>query len=51
MGFNAESVLEDRMHDLNVKSRHLGEYTKLLEEITHEIDHLHSVLLILQVSF
>lgn len=49
MGINAESVLEDRMHDLDVKSQHLGEYTKQLEEINHEIDHLQSVLLILKV--
>ncbi|WOG89810.1 hypothetical protein DCAR_0209049 [Daucus carota subsp. sativus] len=48
MGINAESVLEDRMHDLDVKSQHLGEYTKQLEEINHEIDHLQSVLLILK---
>ncbi|KAK1375362.1 Myosin heavy chain [Heracleum sosnowskyi] len=43
-----ESVLENRMLDLHVKSQHLGERTKLLEEINHEIDHLHSVLLILK---
>ncbi|KAL8113048.1 uncharacterized protein LOC141663708 isoform X2 [Apium graveolens] len=43
-----ESVFENRMNDLNVKSKHLGERTKLLEEINHEIDHLHSVLLILK---
>uniref|UniRef100_A0A166EZL1 Uncharacterized protein n=1 Tax=Daucus carota subsp. sativus TaxID=79200 RepID=A0A166EZL1_DAUCS len=36
------------MHDLDVKSQHLGEYTKQLEEINHEIDHLQSVLLILK---
>lgn len=43
-----ESVLENRMHDLNLKSEHLGERTKLLEEINHEIDHLQSVLHILK---
>lgn len=49
MGSYAESVLENHVNDLNVKSQHLGERTKLLEEINHEIDHLHSVLLILKV--
>lgn len=49
MGIYAESILENCMNDLNVKSQHLGERTKLLEEINHEIDHLHSVLLILKV--
>ncbi|KAK1396352.1 hypothetical protein POM88_006215 [Heracleum sosnowskyi] len=49
MTIYAEFVLQNRMLDLHVKSQHLGERTKLLEEINHEIDYLHSILLILKV--
>ncbi|KAA8519746.1 hypothetical protein F0562_014002 [Nyssa sinensis] len=39
-----ESILEETIQDLNAKSLYLRENEKLIEEMTHEINHLQSAL-------
>uniref|UniRef100_A0A5B7BMB4 Uncharacterized protein n=1 Tax=Davidia involucrata TaxID=16924 RepID=A0A5B7BMB4_DAVIN len=39
-----ESILEETIKDLNAKSLYLKESEKLIEKMTHEIDHLQSAL-------